>query len=96
DGIQLKVDKFKNASKSLNKLTDCQIVESCKKGLGYESYNAVPPPYIGNFMPLKPDLSFTGLDEFVIKPVDVNCQAKSSDEEPKEVRKNNEASIIKE
>ncbi|GJZ64550.1 ribonuclease H-like domain-containing protein [Tanacetum coccineum] len=31
DGIQLNVDKFDHASKSLNKLTECQIVDSCKK-----------------------------------------------------------------
>ncbi|GKF55751.1 hypothetical protein Tco_0166091, partial [Tanacetum coccineum] len=28
-----------------------------------------PPPYTGNFMPSTHDLSFTGLDEFVNKPV---------------------------
>ncbi|GJX37592.1 putative ribonuclease H-like domain-containing protein [Tanacetum coccineum] len=56
DGIQLNVDKFEHASKSLNKLIECQIVDNCKKGLGYENYNAVPPPYIGNFMPPTPDL----------------------------------------
>nr|GEX38639.1 putative reverse transcriptase domain-containing protein [Tanacetum cinerariifolium] len=52
-----------------------------KKGLGYESYNAVSPPYTGNFMPSKPDLSFTGLDEFGNKPVAENT--KSSEEETK-------------
>ncbi|GJV88567.1 ribonuclease H-like domain-containing protein [Tanacetum coccineum] len=93
DGIQLNVDKFENASKSLNKLIECQIVDNCKKGLGY---NAVPPPYIGNFMPPKPDLSFTGLDEFANKPVVENCKAISSEEEPKEVRKNDDAPIIEE
>ncbi|GKB02453.1 ribonuclease H-like domain-containing protein [Tanacetum coccineum] len=65
DGIQLNVDKFEHASKSLNKLIESQIVNNYKKGLGYENYNAVPPPYTGNFMPPTPDLSFTGLDEFV-------------------------------
>ncbi|GKA94639.1 retrovirus-related pol polyprotein from transposon TNT 1-94, partial [Tanacetum coccineum] len=75
DGIQFNVDKFENASKSLNKLIECQIVDHCKKGLGY---NAVPPPYTGNFMPPTPDLSFTGLDEFVNKPVVEN---KKYDEE---------------
>ncbi|GKA34365.1 ribonuclease H-like domain-containing protein [Tanacetum coccineum] len=69
DGIQLNVDKFEHASKNLNKLIECQIVDNCKKGLGYENYNAVPPPYTGNFMPPTPDLSFTGLDEFINKPV---------------------------
>nr|GEX83561.1 hypothetical protein [Tanacetum cinerariifolium] len=96
DGIQLNVEKFKNASKSLNKLIECQIVENCKKWLGYENYNAVPPFYIGNFMPPTPDLSFTGLDEFANKPVVENCKAKSSEEEPKVVRKNYDALIIEE
>ncbi|GJU35585.1 putative ribonuclease H-like domain-containing protein [Tanacetum coccineum] len=75
DRIQFKVDKFENASKSLNKLIERQIVDNCKKGLGY---NAVPPPYTGNFMPPTPDLSFTGLDELFNKPVVKN---RKSDEE---------------
>ncbi|GJR15190.1 putative ribonuclease H-like domain-containing protein [Tanacetum coccineum] len=54
----------------------------------------IPPPYIGNFMPPTPDLSFTGLDEIVIKPVVEN---RKSDEEVSEiVRKNNDALIIEE
>nr|GEV49464.1 putative ribonuclease H-like domain-containing protein [Tanacetum cinerariifolium] len=32
-----------------------------------EGYHAVPPPYTGNFMPLRPDLSFAGLDDIVFK-----------------------------
>nr|GEW87154.1 hypothetical protein [Tanacetum cinerariifolium] len=80
DVIQLTVEKLENASKSLNKLIDCQIVDNYKKGLGYESYNAVLPPYTGNFMPSKPDLSYTGLDKFAVKPVVDN---KSSKEETK-------------
>nr|GEV57092.1 hypothetical protein [Tanacetum cinerariifolium] len=88
DGIQLNVEKFKNTSKSLNKLIDCQIVDKCKKGLGYKNYNAVLPPYTGNFMPPTPDLSFTGLDEFANKPIAENCKTKSS--------KNNDAPIIEE
>nr|GEV51244.1 retrovirus-related Pol polyprotein from transposon TNT 1-94 [Tanacetum cinerariifolium] len=83
NGIQLNVEKFEHASKSLKKLIDCQIVDNYKKGLGYEIYNAVPPPYTGNFMPLTPDLSFTGLDEFVNKTVVEICKAKSSEEESK-------------
>ncbi|GJZ11533.1 ribonuclease H-like domain-containing protein [Tanacetum coccineum] len=92
DSIQFNVDKFENAFESLNKLIECQIVDNCKKGLGYEKYNAVPPPYTGNFMPPTPDLSFTGLDEFVNKPVVEN---KKYDEEVFEiVRKNDDAPII--
>ncbi|GJR94580.1 hypothetical protein Tco_0266754 [Tanacetum coccineum] len=96
DDIQFNVDKFENASKSLNKIIESQIVDNCKKGLGY---NAVPPPLTGNFMPPKPDLSFTGLEEFtnepvVIKPVVENSEAKASEAKPKAVRKNNGAPII--
>nr|GEV40835.1 retrovirus-related Pol polyprotein from transposon TNT 1-94 [Tanacetum cinerariifolium] len=83
DGIQVNVDKFEHASKSLKKLIECQMVDNCKKGLGYENYNAVPPPYTRNFMPPTPDLSLTSLDEFVNKRVVENCKAKSSKEEPK-------------
>ncbi|GJW27101.1 hypothetical protein Tco_0040912 [Tanacetum coccineum] len=75
DDIQLNVDKFEHASKSVNKLIECQIVDNCKKGLGYENYNAVPPLYTGNFMSPTLDLSFIGLDEFVNKPVVENSKA---------------------
>ncbi|GJX87288.1 hypothetical protein Tco_0339302 [Tanacetum coccineum] len=47
-------------------------------------------------MPPTPDLSFTGLDEFVNEPVVENSKAMSSKEEPKVVRKNNDAPIIEE
>nr|GEW74956.1 hypothetical protein [Tanacetum cinerariifolium] len=73
--------------------SDSKIVDNYKKGLGYENYNAVLPPYTGNFIPPKPDLSFTHLDEFAVKPVVEN---KSSEEETKAVRKNNDALIIEE
>nr|GEX21644.1 reverse transcriptase domain-containing protein [Tanacetum cinerariifolium] len=76
--------------------SDSKIFDNCKKWLGYENYNPVPPIYIGNFMPLTPDLSFTGLDEFANKPVAENCKAKSSKEETKVVMKNDDALIIEE
>ncbi|GJU13602.1 ribonuclease H-like domain-containing protein [Tanacetum coccineum] len=96
DGIQFNVNKFKNASKSLDKIIDSQIVDNYKKGFGY---NAVPPPYTGNFMPPTPDLSFTGLKEFTSEPVVIkhvveNSKAKDSEAKPKEVRKNNGALVI--
>ncbi|GKE09032.1 retrovirus-related pol polyprotein from transposon TNT 1-94 [Tanacetum coccineum] len=92
DGIQFNVDKFENASKSLNKIIECQIVDNYKKRLGYEIYNAVPSPYTRNFMPQTPDLSFTSLDEFVNKPVVEN--RKSDEEVSKVVRKSNDSPII--
>nr|GEV00983.1 putative reverse transcriptase domain-containing protein [Tanacetum cinerariifolium] len=76
--------------------SDSKIVGNCKKGLGYENYNAVPPPYTENFMPPTHDLSFTGLDEFANKPVAKNYKAKSSEEETKAVRNNYDALIIEE
>ncbi|GKG48305.1 hypothetical protein Tco_0510190, partial [Tanacetum coccineum] len=50
-------------------------------------------------MPLKPDLSFTGLEEFtsepvVIKPVVENNEAMASGAKPKAVRKNTSAPIV--
>ncbi|GJT07940.1 hypothetical protein Tco_0842402 [Tanacetum coccineum] len=94
DEIQLTVEKFENSSKNLNKLLDCHIVDKCKTGLGY---NVVPPPYTGNFMPPKHDLS--GLEEFVNEPtvkksVVETSEAKASADKPKVVRKNNGAPII--
>ncbi|GKD02005.1 hypothetical protein Tco_1172279, partial [Tanacetum coccineum] len=65
---------------------------NCKKGLGYEKYNAVPPPYTGNFMPPTPNLSFTILDEFVNKHVVEN--RKSDEEVSKVVRKSDDSLII--
>ncbi|GKA66036.1 ribonuclease H-like domain-containing protein [Tanacetum coccineum] len=101
EDIKLTVDKFENSSKNLNKLLDSQIVDKCKTGLGY---NTVPPPYTRNFMPPKPDLSFSGLEEFmsepivseptVKKPVVKTSVAKASEAKPKAVRKSNGAKII--
>ncbi|GJT30886.1 hypothetical protein Tco_0911161 [Tanacetum coccineum] len=78
-----------------------KIVDKCKTSLGY---NTVPPPYTGNFMPPKPDLSFSGLEEFVNeptvsepivkKPVVESSQAKDSEPKPKIVRKSNVAPLI--
>ncbi|GJW59498.1 hypothetical protein Tco_0108833 [Tanacetum coccineum] len=101
DEIQLTVENFENSSKNLSKLLDCQIVDKCKAGLGY---NVVPPPYTGNFMPPKHYLSFSSLEEFVNepivseptvkKPVVKTSEAKASADKPKAVKKNNGAPII--
>ncbi|GJS01998.1 ribonuclease H-like domain-containing protein [Tanacetum coccineum] len=96
DEVQLTVQKFKNSSKSLSKLLDSQIMDKCKTGL---VYNAVPPPYIGNFMPPKPDLVYHSLDDFV----EVNESVSESivekptikTNEPETARKENGAPIIK-
>ncbi|GJV10717.1 uncharacterized mitochondrial protein-like protein [Tanacetum coccineum] len=61
---QLKIEKFNNASKSLDKLIGIQILDKSRKGLGFASYNAVPPPPTGLFSPPNLDLSNFGLEEF--------------------------------
>ncbi|GKD61510.1 hypothetical protein Tco_1299019, partial [Tanacetum coccineum] len=58
---QIKIDKFENASKSLDKLIWGQISNNNKKGVGY---NVVPPPPTGLFLPPTIDLSSSGLKEF--------------------------------
>nr|GEX42987.1 hypothetical protein [Tanacetum cinerariifolium] len=68
DDIEVKIKKFENASHSLDKLIGSQITDKSKRGLGYVSYNVVPPPHTGRFLPLRIDLSHTGLPEF-IEPV---------------------------
>ncbi|GKA60798.1 putative ribonuclease H-like domain-containing protein [Tanacetum coccineum] len=62
EGIEFKIEKFDNASKSLNKLLRSQITDKSKKGLGY---NVVPPPHplIYN-RPKKLDFSYSALVEF--------------------------------
>ncbi|GJR36569.1 putative ribonuclease H-like domain-containing protein [Tanacetum coccineum] len=58
---QLKIENFDNASKSLDKLIGSQITDKSRKGVGFVSYNVVPPPHTGLFSPLNLDLSYSGL-----------------------------------
>ncbi|GKB45065.1 hypothetical protein Tco_0890007 [Tanacetum coccineum] len=58
---QIKIDKFENASKCLDKLIGSQISDNSRKGVGY---NVVPPPPTGLFAPPTIDLSNSGLEEF--------------------------------
>nr|GEV76791.1 retrovirus-related Pol polyprotein from transposon TNT 1-94 [Tanacetum cinerariifolium] len=76
-----------------------EIIDKCKTGLGY---NVVPPPYTGNFLPPKPNLS--SLEEFVIepivseptvkKPAVETSKAKACADKPKVERKNFGPSLI--
>nr|GEU60603.1 ribonuclease H-like domain-containing protein [Tanacetum cinerariifolium] len=68
EGIQLKIAKFDNAYKNLDKLLGSQITDKSKNGLGFQSYNVVPPPATlvyntGRCAPSKIDLSYSGLEE---------------------------------
>ncbi|GJX08289.1 putative ribonuclease H-like domain-containing protein [Tanacetum coccineum] len=86
EGIEFKIEKFDNASKSLNKLLESQITGKSKKGLGY---NVVPPPHhlIYN-APTKLDLSYSGLDEFK------EPEFKSYGPRDKQVSENENSSIV--
>ncbi|GJX28667.1 ribonuclease H-like domain-containing protein [Tanacetum coccineum] len=61
---QLKIENFDNTSKSLDKLIGSQILDKSRKGLGFVSYNVVPPPPTGLFSLLNLDLSNSSLEEF--------------------------------
>nr|GEZ87022.1 ribonuclease H-like domain-containing protein [Tanacetum cinerariifolium] len=91
DEVQLTTQKFENSSKSLSKLLDSQIMDKCKTGLGY---NAVPPPYTGNFMPSKLDLVYPSLDDFVDVNESVVEKPTVESNKPKTVRKENKAPFI--
>ncbi|GJS41352.1 putative ribonuclease H-like domain-containing protein [Tanacetum coccineum] len=59
DELKLTLEKFQNSSKSMNNLLESQN----NKSKSDKGYHAVPPPYTGNFIPSKPDLTF--MDEIV-------------------------------
>ncbi|GKB25119.1 ribonuclease H-like domain-containing protein, partial [Tanacetum coccineum] len=90
--VQLTVQKFENSSKSISRLLDKHIMDKCKTGLGY---NAVPPPYTGNFMPHKHDLIYLSLDDFVDVNKSVVEKPTVETNEPKTARKEDGALIIK-
>nr|GEV13524.1 uncharacterized mitochondrial protein AtMg00810-like [Tanacetum cinerariifolium] len=81
---------------------------SCDGLGGYDwslGYNVVSSPYTRNILPPKPDLSFSGLEEFmnepivseptVQKPVVGTNEAKASADKTKDVRKNFGSPLIK-
>ncbi|GJT65067.1 hypothetical protein Tco_1016547 [Tanacetum coccineum] len=98
DDLKLTLEKFENSSKNLSKLLDSQISDKLKSGLGFDSqgfdskgYHVVPPPYTGNFMPLKPDLVLADEDEYVFSesntsvPAVATREVKTSESKPKSV-----------
>ncbi|GKA04031.1 hypothetical protein Tco_0676812 [Tanacetum coccineum] len=91
---QIKIDKFENASKSLDKLIGGQISDNNRKGVGY---NSVPPPPIGLFSPPTIDLSSSSLKEFQhpeFKGYGVNVNKSVSENSSNENKRNTGALII--
>ncbi|GJW34054.1 hypothetical protein Tco_0054086, partial [Tanacetum coccineum] len=76
---------------------DSPVNDRFKIGKGF---HAVPPPYTGNYMPSRPDLSFAGLDDSIYKTkvseneTSISKTSKDIIEKPKIVRPS--ASIIEE
>nr|GEU86449.1 hypothetical protein [Tanacetum cinerariifolium] len=74
DELKLTLEKYQNSSKSLNTLLEIQENVKSRSDKGYHT---VPPPYIRNYIPPKPDLIF--IDEQVkSESVDIVSNASSS------------------
>nr|GEX09906.1 ribonuclease H-like domain-containing protein [Tanacetum cinerariifolium] len=83
-----KKDVFKSASNSsVNESEEDNNQASDRYKIG-EGYHAVPPPYTRNLMPLKPNMSFAGLDASIFtstiretnKPIQAKINIVKSDE----------------
>nr|GFC08221.1 hypothetical protein [Tanacetum cinerariifolium] len=55
DELKITLEKYQNSSKSLNTLLESQENVRSRSDKGY---HAVSPPYIGNYIPPKPNLMF--------------------------------------
>ncbi|GKD36628.1 hypothetical protein Tco_1252137 [Tanacetum coccineum] len=97
ESYHFKIENFKNASKSLDQLFGSQIIDKSRKGVGFVSYNVVPPPHTGFFSPLKIDLSNFGLEEFQepgFEGYGPKTSKSASEDISNEVRKSNDASLV--
>nr|GEU59232.1 hypothetical protein [Tanacetum cinerariifolium] len=95
---QFEIEFFYNAYKSLDKLIGSQIPDNSKKGLGYESYHAVPPPPTGLFSPPKLDLSYYSLEEFkqpMFKGYGPKTSKNVSEDIPNEFKEYPDAPLVK-
>nr|GEX90340.1 putative ribonuclease H-like domain-containing protein [Tanacetum cinerariifolium] len=85
NALDVKIGKFTNVSQSLDKLIGSQITDNGKSGLGYVSYNVVPPSHTERFSPPRIDLSHTGLPKFTepsvksygVTPIEMVAQTSS-------------------
>nr|GEW27123.1 ribonuclease H-like domain-containing protein [Tanacetum cinerariifolium] len=107
EGIQFKIKKFNNASKSQDKLLGSQTTDKSQNGLGFQSYNVVPPPATlvyntGRCAPPKIDLSYSGLEEFKqpkfesYRPKSCEIQSNNASEDiPNELKEYPNAPLVK-
>ncbi|GJX27879.1 hypothetical protein Tco_0235958 [Tanacetum coccineum] len=96
---QLKIENFDNASKSLDKLIGSQIPDKSRKGVGFVSYNDVPPLHTRLFSPPNLDLSYSGLEEFQqhkFEGYEPKTSKSVSKDISNEVRESPDAPLVKE
>ncbi|GJR75280.1 retrovirus-related pol polyprotein from transposon TNT 1-94 [Tanacetum coccineum] len=96
---QFKIENFDNASKSLDKLIGSHIPDKSRKGLGFASYNVVPPPHTGLFAPPTLDLSNSGLEEFQqteFEGYEPKISKSVSENISNEIRKSPDAPLVEE
>ncbi|GJX64120.1 ribonuclease H-like domain-containing protein [Tanacetum coccineum] len=96
---QLKIENFENTSKSLDKLIGSQITDKSRKGVGFVSYNVVPPSPTGLFSPPKFDLSNSSLEEFQqpeFEGYGPKTSKSVSEDISNEVRESSDAPLVKE
>ncbi|GJY98632.1 hypothetical protein Tco_0516062 [Tanacetum coccineum] len=93
---QLKIENFENASKSLDKLIGSQITDKSRKGVEFVSYNVVPPPPTGLFLPPKFDLSNFGLEEFQQPEFEGYGPKSVSEDISNKVRESPDATLVEE
>ncbi|GJX90562.1 hypothetical protein Tco_0343888 [Tanacetum coccineum] len=60
---------YTSSGSSSSSSSDTKVNDKYKTG---EEYHVVPPPYIGNFMPPKPDLVLANKDEYVFSDENEN------------------------
>ncbi|GJY96473.1 putative ribonuclease H-like domain-containing protein [Tanacetum coccineum] len=97
--INLKLKILIMLLRSLDKLIRSQITDKSRKGVGFVSYNVVPPPPTGLFSPPKFDLSNSGLEEFQqpeFEGYGPKTSKSVSEDISNEVRESPDAPLVKE
>ncbi|GJU79587.1 putative reverse transcriptase domain-containing protein [Tanacetum coccineum] len=95
DELKLKIEKWEESSKNLDELLN-NSTPANDKFSKVEGYHVVPPPITGNFLTLRVDISFAGLDEYAIRKKVINSKTTDLNTKTSEtVGKTNEANTQK-
>ncbi|GJU54994.1 hypothetical protein Tco_1228708 [Tanacetum coccineum] len=83
----------------INEQRRSQIADNSRKGVGFISYNVVPPPHTGLFAPPTIDLSSSGLEEFQqpeFEGYGLRANKSVCENSSNETKKNSDAPLIEE